>query len=89
MKYYFVDLRALPISERIAACKKMEQYAWEVFEKVGTSGLESAEVCWTSPEDFESSPCFPQGCKCTLLGNGSYVFVAACVISNAAGESGS
>mgnify|MGYP003175241680 CR=1 FL=1 len=42
MKYYFVDLRALPISERIAACKKMEQYAWEVFEKVGTSGLESA-----------------------------------------------
>lgn len=33
------------------------------------SGLESAEVCWTSPEDFESSPCFPQGCKCTLLGN--------------------
>lgn len=58
MKYYFVDLRALPISERIAACKKMEQYAWEVFEKVGTSGLESAEVCWTSPEDFESSPCF-------------------------------
>ena len=48
MKYYFVDLRALPISERIAACKKMEQYAWEVFEKVGTSGLESAEVCWTS-----------------------------------------
>ena len=79
MKYYFVDLRALPISERIAACKKMEQYAWEVFEKVGTSGLESAEVCWTSPEDFESSPCFPQGCK----------FVAACVISNAAGKSGS
>lgn len=69
MKYYFVDLRVLPISERIAACKKMEQYAWEVFEKVGTSGLESAEVCWTSPEDFESSPCFPQGCKCTLLGN--------------------
>lgn len=61
MKYYFVDLRALPISERIAACKKMEQYAWEVFEKVGTSGLESAEVCWTSPEDFEFSPCFPQG----------------------------
>lgn len=60
MKYYFVDLRALPISERIAACKKMEQYSWEVFEKVGTSGLESAEVCWTSPEDFESSPCFPK-----------------------------
>lgn len=69
MKYYFVDFRALPISERIAACKKMEQYAWEVFEKVGPSGLESAEVCWTSPEDFESSPCFPHGCKCALLGS--------------------
>ena len=39
MKYYFVDLRALPISERIAACKKMEQYAWEVFVKVRTSAL--------------------------------------------------
>lgn len=58
MKYYFVDLRALPVSERIAACKKMEQYAWEVFEKVGPSGLESAEVCWTSPKDFESSLAF-------------------------------
>ena len=34
MKYYFVDLRALPISERIAACKKMEQYAWEVLKRL-------------------------------------------------------
>lgn len=69
MKYYLVDLRALPISERAAACKKMSQGAWEVFEQLGNSGLESAKVAWTSPEDFESSVFFPKGCSCTLLGN--------------------
>lgn len=34
MKYYFVDLRALPISERIAACKKMEQYAGKSLKRL-------------------------------------------------------
>ena len=69
MKYYLVDLRTLSIPERVAACKKMEQGAWEVFEKKGKSGLEMAEVAWTSPEYFETSLFFPTGCSCTLLGN--------------------
>lgn len=67
--FYLVDLTSLPMSERIAACQKMSRGgAWEVYEQKGESGLDAAKVLWTSPEDFESSPCFPTGCKCTLLG---------------------
>ena len=61
MKYYFVDLRALPISERIAACKKMEQYAWEVLNLNSKSGYPSwsdknkSGLVYTNPDLFLSA----------------------------------
>lgn len=67
--FYRVDLTSLPMPERIAACKRMsEGGAWDVFEELTDSGLVSAKVMWNLPEDFESSSCFPKGCKCVLLG---------------------
>ena len=64
---YNVDLTALEPAARVAACQRMAAVAWEVFEQYSGHDLVSANVMWSSPEDFQSSAVFPAGCKCKKI----------------------
>lgn len=69
MKMYLVHLDALPMQERAKACQQISRFAWDTYEKVAPDvGLVAVQVAWDRAEDFESSPCFPAGCRCEYLG---------------------
>ena len=68
MKMYLVHLDAFPMQDRVKACQKLSQFAWDVYEQVDPElGLVAAKVAWDSADDFESSPCFPVGCRCEKI----------------------
>ena len=67
MLTYNVDLTTLEPAARESACQRMAVSAWEVFEQYIGHDLVSANVMWSSPEDFQSSVVFPAGCKCKKI----------------------
>lgn len=67
MLTYNVDLTALEPAARESACQRMAAVAWEVFEQYSGHDIVSANVMWSSPEDFQSSVVFPAGCKCKKI----------------------
>lgn len=74
MKYYLVDLRALPISERAAACKKMEQGAWDVFEQLGSSILSPPFLCYNvSVRSLLAAVSFENRCALAVSSNSRQV----------------
>lgn len=62
MKRYLVDLRSLSPEKREAAYELIDNASFVTSMVLGDSGLEYADVYWTSSEDFVSSPVFPRGC---------------------------
>lgn len=67
MLTYNVDLTALEPAAREAACQRMAAVSWEVFAQYSGHDIVSANVMWSSPEDFQSSAVFPAGCKCKKI----------------------
>jgi len=64
---YRVDLTSLSLTDRQVAFQNMKTVAWGVYQVLGPSGLEGVDVIWDLPDDFQTSPVFPKGCRCIKL----------------------
>ncbi len=67
MATFLVDLTSLDENNRDEAFQLMNDYSEMAFRVISNGKMEAAQVVWTSPEDFESSPVFPKGCQCTRI----------------------
>ena len=67
MATFLVDLTSLDENKRDEAFQLMNDYSEMAFRVISKGKMEAAQVVWTSPEDFESSPVFPKGCQCTRI----------------------
>lgn len=67
MATFLVDLTSLDENKRDEAFQLMNDYSEMAFRVIRKGKMEAAQVVWTSPEDFESSPVFPKGCQCTRI----------------------
>lgn len=62
-KRYIVDLRTLDTAERAAAYELIDGLSFMASRIMGETGLEGADIIWSSTEDFPTSPAFPHGCS--------------------------
>ncbi len=67
MATFLVDLTSLDENKRDEAFQLMNDYSEMAFRVINKGKTEAAQIVWTSPEDFESSPVFPKGCQCTRI----------------------
>lgn len=68
MKIYRVDVRNLSPEEKEAFHNQLDMLAFMTTFVYEGNVLSAIDVCWDRKDDFLTSPIFPAGRSCALLG---------------------